>query len=65
MKQMNSTPIKRDYTTAFVGITLTGELYIIMQFRGTLTECAQWRAERRKEIAGLYGEIREVTIRHK
>lgn len=57
--------MKQLYTTAFVGITLSGELYIIRQFRGTLIECARWRKENREEIKKLYGETRTVTIKHK
>ena len=57
--------MKTQYTTALVGITLSGELYIIRQFRGTLIECARWRRENRAEIEKLYGEIQSVTIKHK
>lgn len=57
--------MKQLYTTAFVGITLSGELYIIRQFRGTLIECARWMKENREEIEKLYGETRIVVIKHK
>lgn len=53
------------YTTAFVGITLSGEVFIIRTFRGTLVECALWRRNNRHEVEHLYGEVREVTLRHK
>lgn len=53
------------YTTSFIGITLSGELYIIKQFKGTLIECARWRKEHREELEKLYGEIQSVTIKHK
>lgn len=57
--------MEQKYTTAFIGITLSGELFTIMQLRGTLIECARWRKERREELTKLYGDIREVTIKHK
>lgn len=57
--------MEQKYTTAFIGITLSGELFTIMQFRGTLIEYARWRKERREELTKLYGDIREVTIKHK
>lgn len=53
------------YTTAFISITLSGELSTIMQFQGTLIECAKWRREHREELEKLYGEIQSVTIKHK
>lgn len=56
--------MKQKYTTAFIGITLSGEVYIIRQFRGTLLECAQWRKENRDEVKRLYGEVRETTLEH-
>ena len=57
--------MEQKYTTAFIGITLSGELFTIMQFQGTLIECAIWRKERKEELTRLYGDIREVTINHK
>ena len=57
--------MKQLYTTAFVGITLSSELYIIRQFRGTLIECAKWRKENGSEIEKLYGKTQSVTIKHK
>lgn len=57
--------MEQKYTTAFIGITLSGELFTIMQFQGTLIECARWRKERKEEFTKLYGEAREVTIKHK
>lgn len=57
--------MEQKYTTAFIGITLSGELFTIMQFRGTLIECAKWRREHRKELEKLPGEIQSVTIKHK
>lgn len=58
--------MKQKYTTAFIGITLSGELFIIRQYQGlSLADCAQWRLNNRSEIEHLYGEVREVTIRHK
>lgn len=57
--------MKQKYTTAFIGITLSGELFTIMQFQGTLIECAKWRKERREELEKLYGEIQSITIKHK
>jgi len=62
MKQHSSNQL---YTTAFVGITLSGEVFIIRSFRGTLIECAQWRLNNRDEFERLYGEVREVTLKHK
>ena len=57
--------MKTQYTTAFIGITLSGELYIIRQFTGTLIECARWRKLNRDEIEKLYGETQSVCIKHK
>lgn len=57
--------MKQKYTTAFLAITLSGELFTIMQFQGTLIECAKWRKERREELEKIYGEIQSVTIKHK
>ncbi len=58
--------MKQKYTTAFIGITLSGELYIVRQHKGnSLVECAKWRALNREELTKLYGDIREVTIQHK
>lgn len=57
--------MKTQYTTAFIGITLSGEIFIIKQFWGTLIECAQWRRDNRDEIERLYDEVREVTLKHK
>ena len=57
--------MKQLFTTAFVGITLSGEVFIIRTFRGTRVECARWRIENRDEIERLYGEVREVTLKHK
>ena len=54
------------YTTAFIGITQSDELYILRQYKGnSLLECAKWRELNREELTRLYGDIREVTIRHK
>lgn len=55
------------YTTAFIGITLSGEVYVIRQYKGTsLIDCARWRLSNRDEIKRLYGEeVREITIEHK
>lgn len=54
------------YTTAFIGITPSGELFIISQYQGTsLMDCAKWRIRRRTEIAKLFGEVCEVTLKHK
>lgn len=58
--------MKSRYTTAFIGVTISGELFIIRQHQGlNLADCAQWRLNNRSEIERLYGEVREVTIRHK
>ena len=58
--------MEQKYTTAFIGITLSGELYIIRQYKGSsLADCARWRLNNRDEIERLYGEVREVTIKHK
>lgn len=57
--------MEQKYTTAFVGITLSGEVFIVRTFQGTLRECAIWRKENREEIERLYGEVREVTLKHK
>ena len=57
--------MKQKYTTAFIGITLSGELFTIMQFQGTLIECAIWRREHRETFEEFYGEIQSVTIKHK
>lgn len=53
------------YTTAFIGITLSGELFVVMQFQGTFRECIEWRREHEEEFEKLYGEIQSVTIKHK
>lgn len=54
------------YTTAFIGITPSGELYIIRQYQGiSLLDCLRWRSLNREELTRLYGDIREVTIQHK
>lgn len=54
------------YTTAFIGITHSGELYIIRQYQGiSLLDCLRWRSLNREELTKLYGGIREVTIQHK
>lgn len=58
--------MEQKYTTAFIGITLSGEIYVIRQYKGnSLVECAKWRALNREELTKLYGDIREVTIQHK
>ena len=58
--------MEHKYTTAFIGITPSGELYIIRQYKGnSLLDCAKWRELNREELTRLYGDIREVTIRHK
>ena len=57
--------MEQKYTTAFVGITLSDEVFIVRTFQGTLRECAIWRKENREEIERLYGEVREVTLKHK
>lgn len=58
---------EKKYTTAFIGITLSGEVYIIHQYKGTsLADCAKWRLNHREEFERIYGEeIREITIKHK
>lgn len=51
------------YTTAFIGITLSGELYIARQYKGkSLIDCAKWRRENKDEVEQLYGEVRAVTL---
>ena len=57
--------MKTQYTTAFIAIALSGELFTVMQFRGTLIECARWRRENRERFEELYGEIQSVTIKQK
>lgn len=58
--------MEQKYTTAFIGITLSGEVYVIRQYKGnSLVECAKWRERNREELIELYGDIREVTIKHK
>ena len=58
--------MEHKYTTAFIGITQSDELYIIRQYQGNnLLDCAKWRSLNREELTRLYGDIREVTIRHK
>lgn len=58
--------MEQKYTTAFIGITLSGELYVIRQYKGnSFADCAKWRALNREELTKLYGDIREVTIQHK
>lgn len=58
--------MEHKYTTAFIGITHSGELYIIRQYKGiSLLDCLRWRSLNREELTRLYGDIREVTIRHK
>lgn len=54
------------YTTAFICITLSGELYVARQYKGSsLLDCAKWRSQNRQDILERYGEAREVTIQHK
>ena len=57
--------MKTQYTTAFIAITPSGELFVVMQFQGTLIECARWRKERKEELEKIFGEIQSVTIKHK
>ena len=47
-------------------MTQSDELYIIRQYKGiSLLDCLRWRSLNREELTRLYGDIREVTIRHK
>lgn len=58
--------MEQKYTTAFIGITLSGELFIIRQYKGnSLADCAKWRLNNQDEIERLYGDARSVTIKHK
>ena len=55
---------KGTYTTAFIGITKSGELFIARQHKGTsLVDCAIWRQENREEIHRLYGDTMTVTLK--
>lgn len=50
-------------TTAFIGITLSGELYIIRQYKGTnYVDCANWRNAHRDEISKNHKVFEEVTL---
>lgn len=63
---MEQESTKTKYTAAFIGITLSGEIFIIDQHKGNdLIDCARWRARNRIKFEKLYGDVREITIQHK
>ena len=64
--------MKGTFAAAFVGITLSGEIYIIRQKKGTLDEVQAWIKEQTSDVAKLYGYNFETiilkdikTLRHK
>lgn len=68
MEQTHLIPTEgeKKYTTAFMCITLSGEIYVARQFKAdTLIECAKWRRENREEIEKLYGETVSITLSKK
>ena len=53
-----------DYVNFIISVFNAGA--VIRQYKGSsLIDCAKWRAKNRKELSELYGEIREITIKHK
>lgn len=54
--------MKGTFAAAFVGITLSGEIYIIRQKKGTLEEVHAWIKEQTHDVVKLYGVNFETVI---
>lgn len=49
--------MKTKYTAAFISITLSGEIFIITQFKGTEQECRNWTDERQEYYLDHFGKV--------
>lgn len=54
--------MKGTFAAAFIGITLSGEIYIIRQKKGTLDEVQAWVKEQTPDVIKLYGYNFETII---